>query len=565
MASTIKVLDPRVDVVEDGPINHIVLQGGRLVNQQIVVSDSWGAPNTDIVSDISFTINPPSTTTIIDRMIKVRYFVAVLITTVGNNPTDIDEALVQPGDNNNALRQMPMSSIIDTTTVQINGESFSDTTGDIVKPMLHYGLTTEAQSRYCSTTPMCPDAYQEYYDWQNYGSAKNPLQEYGNMSDKDPRGGFTFSKSAEYVGVVPSKVVKYYYEITEPLFLSPFSSGFQVNNDVQGFVNVNQMNLNLRFKSGGLISGIWSNNPYNNDGTTPLNADAVITNIAVQFYQAPEVLLTYISPDVNQLIPPLQILPYKKPLLFKKDIGSFASFEQKVETTDSIKLSQIPRKMYLWCSIKPSSTTPWLKSDAYLTLRNLSILWSNQTGLMSSATPQQLYEISVRNGLEKTYTQFKNFTGSVFCCEFGTDIGLLDDLAPGTQSQQLIQIQATWKNTSTKTHDYIFNYMFLLEGTISITENSARCLLGSLTPADVINAKRQPDKMTISYAEYNGGGNFFQNLKSFVRKLGGFGNKVLSGPIGVGLRAAFPEFSPIIEGVHSAAKMAQGAGRRRLR
>jgi hypothetical protein len=71
--------------------------------------------------------------------------------------------------------------------------------------------------------------------------------------------------------------------------------------------------------------------------------------------------------------------------------------------------------------------------------------------------------------------------------------------------------------------------------------------------------------MTISYAEYNGGGNFFQNLRSFVRKLGGFGNKVLSGPIGTGLRAAFPEFSPLIEGVHQASKMAQGAGRRRLR
>jgi hypothetical protein len=52
----------------------------------------------------------------------------------------------------------------------------------------------------------------------------------------------------------------------------------------------------------------------------------------------------------------------------------------------------------------------------------------------------------------------------VFCCEFGKDIGLLDNEAPGVQGQYTIQVTPTFKNTGTNpfTADFLKNLMNFL-------------------------------------------------------------------------------------------------------
>ena len=256
-SQNIKVIDPRADVSGDMIKNHVILQGGRLTTQSIITSDSWGAVNTPLVSNVNFTINPPSTTTIVDRHIMIRYNVKLIFTTNGvEDPLDV----VSPGGDGNAgfngLRQFPMSSIIDTTTIQINGESISDNTSDILHPMLHYGITNDAINSYNSCSPTMPDQFQTYYAWVAQGNNRNPLGQYGDNVVVDTRGSF------EEVGRDAISATKCYieYVITEPLFLSPFSSGFSTKLE-QGFVNINQMTIDLRFKSASQIGYIWCSTP----------------------------------------------------------------------------------------------------------------------------------------------------------------------------------------------------------------------------------------------------------------------------------------------------------------
>lgn len=480
---TVKVIEPRVNVKADVEKNHAVLYGGLRYNEQVNVADSWGTPSTQPIQAL-WNIFPPSTQTIVDRFMKVRVYLEV--------ETDAD---LQLG-TNDALRQYPISSIADVLTVQINGESISDNLADKVHAMLCYSDRSD-WNKSNSLTACEPDNYQEYADYAIFGSAKNPLADYGEASAYDPRGGFP---------VEPLAPNKFRTVVTEPILLSPFYNGD--GDQEEGFVNVQQFNISYRWKSD--LSKVLSHSALGNP----------ITNVTVRFYQAPEILTTYITPDLTQPIPQLQVLPYHKPQEYIKagtpsNLAPGAS--DATPTSDSIKLSQIPRRMFIFFRHE-RSTSNYETSDSFLVIERLDVLWNNQSGLFSQCGTQELYEISRRNGCNLSYPQFSKYRGSVFCAEFGKDIGLLDNEAPGVQGQYTIQIRATVKNTSSSNFTADFYVVMLNEGTFSVAENMARASLGNLTPQAVL-ASKASDELDYSHYENLQGGSFMSKLKNLVKKV----------------------------------------------
>ena len=479
---TVRVIEPRVNVKSDLEKNHVVLMGGLRYNEQINPADSWGSAGTTPIQAL-WNIFPPSTQTIVDRFMKIRCYMEIT--------TDQD---LQIG-TNDALRQFPISSITDVLTVQINGESISDNLGDKVHAMACYGDRDE-WNKSLSMSASSPDNYQEYADWATYGSAKNPLSNYGEASAYDPRGGFVY----EVIGPRVIRVV-----VTEPILMSPFFSG--QGHVEEGFVNVSQFNVAFRWKSD--LSKVMSHSSLGN----------AITSVDVKFYQAPDLLTTYITPDLTQPIPQLQVLPYHKPVEYIKGStpsGLVAGASVQVNS-DSIKLSQIPRKMYVFVRHERSASD-FKTSDSFLAMTNLSVLWNNQSGLFSQASSQDLYEISRRNGLNLSYPQWAKFRGSVFCCEFGKDIGLLDNEAPGVQGQYTIQVNATFKNTGTNAFTGDYYIVMVNEGTFSISENMARASLGNLTPQSVLMSKESDELSSHQHAQLEGSG-FFSKFKNLVNKV----------------------------------------------
>jgi hypothetical protein len=518
----VKVIEPRCNVKADTEKDHVVLTGGLRLNEQINAADSWGSAGTTPVQ-ASFTVNPPSTSTIVDRNIKVRCFFEV----------STDQPL-QLG-LNDALRQFPIASIMDVLTVQINGETVSDNMADKIHAMLCYGNDAETRRGDTSTSPSMPDNYQEYSDYSVYGSGKNSLSNYGEQAVEEGRGGFP----VEVLSSTSFRVV-----ITEPLFLSPFLNGLHMSDE--GFVNVNQMNVNMRWKQN--ISQILSHSSLGN----------AITSVSVSMYRAPELLTTFITPDLTQPIPQLQVLPYVKTQEYIKQMGSIAPGISTRVVSDSIKLSQVPRKIYLFARHQ-RSTSDFSTSDSFLFLENLSVLWNNQSGLFSSATAQDLYRVSKGNGLNHTWSQFSKYRGSVFCAEFGKDIGLLDSEAPGCQGQYTIQVQATMKNVSTSDFTGEFYMVVLNEGTFSISENFARASLGNLNQQMVLMAKQSPELHHLTYSQLQGGG-FFSGLKNIVNKIARGVQTVASSPITQQLVGTLaPEFAPALGMVGQVANVARRA------
>jgi hypothetical protein len=105
--------------------------------------------------------------------------------------------------------------------------------------------------------------------------------------------------------------------------------------------------------------------------------------------RAPEILTTFITPDLTQQLPALQVLPYSKTQEYVRAMPTLTAGSSTTVVTDSIRLSQVPRRVYLFARHQ-RALADQNTSDSFCSIDNLSILWNNQSGLLASASAQDL-------------------------------------------------------------------------------------------------------------------------------------------------------------------------------
>jgi len=490
----IKVVDPKTNIKGDVEKNHLVFVGGERVTYTTNTADSWD----NTINNATWSVVPPSDKTIIDRNIKVRAFIEVEV----DQPLDIGT--------HDALRQMPLSSLIDVTQAQINGEAISDNTGSTLHAMLCYGNDAELREKHLSESPAMPDCFQKYEDQLVFGNGRSPLNDYGETAVETPRGGFDYTISAD--------LKKLTCVITEPLFLSPFQ---QYQNMDEGFINVNSLRISLRFKS--QLDRILSH-------SIAPGVDQ-ITTVSAKFTDAPQLLINYITPSITQPLPELQVLPYHQMQQYIRNEATISAGAEKVVISDTIRLSVIPEKIYLFVAHSEQSKS-FKVSDSFCAIKSMSVSWGNQSGLLSSATPQQLYRMSQENGLNYSFPAFTKYRGSVVCLRMGKDIGLQANEAPGVNGSYNIQVQMTVENTNTEDFEPTFYMCVCNTGTFSIGANSARASIGNLSGDMVLSARGSDAEL--DYHQAFAGAGFWQGLKRFAHKVAGTVGK-LAVPVGTAL------------------------------
>ena len=518
MSEIYKVLEPRVNVVPDTEKTHMVLLGGQRVQQATFVADSHSN------NGCNFSITPPSSTTIIDRYIRVRSYIEVSL-----QGGDLDLT------SHDAFRQFPHSSILDVINVEINGETISQQIGSHLHAFLCYGNDANDRRKSWTTSPSMPDTYQEYNDFLTHGSAMNPLADRGENSIDIPRGAFS-------VQVINSSTVR--IEVVEPIWISPFYAG--LGHQVEGMVNVNSLNISMRYKQD--LGRCFSHSVHEGD---------TVTGATASFFQAPELLMTFITPSLTQRLPEVQVLPYLQPVHYQRSVPQLAAGATLTVMSDTVRLSQIPKFLYLHFP-HSEATKSFTVSDAFCAIERVSINWGNETNLLGNATKQDLYEISVRNGLNVSFPDFENFKGSVIAVEFGKDIGLLDFEAPSVQGSYNIQVQVDIKNMSSSPFTPVFNMSVINEGTFTIGPNVARASLGNLTPEMVLAARdNAPQVHHIGYYEIRGSG-FWSGLKTMVHKIAHGVGKV-AGPVATAL--GHPEMGAAVGNIARGVEKLTGSGR----
>jgi hypothetical protein len=301
-----------------------------------------------------------------------------------------------------------------------------------------------------------------------------------------------------------------------------------------------------------------------------------LTTLTATIIGTPQVLITQITPNVSEKIPEFLSLPFENvtpyPTQFNAPVLSNAVYTYS--SINTIQLNQVPRKVYIWSAISDNAyssvSAPFgsYVTDAFSELQSLSITFNNLTGILSSATEQDLYNMTVKNGVHLSWPQWQGTvgsgsttaTGSILCLDFAENIGLPEDLAPGVSEKFNFQIvNAVFRNCSPNTITPTLNVVFCYDGILTLNGTVAYSISPLLTSQEVLAA---PTFERMAYKEIKDmyGGDFFSGVKRVFEKVAPFvrGIRQFAAPIA---QAAFPGYAGPI-GMASNALQSVGLGGR---
>lgn len=433
-----------------------------------------------------------------------------------------------------ALGAMPLHSLCTTIQSTINNTTVSVNINDLLAPLLKIHDSRELNA-YNSMTPTYTDNYKFYADGVNANN--NPLGSYHNIADEDiiPRGAFSdvIIGSSWTAGSAPTGALStaggaqtFYvqFTVTEPIFgLSPWTwAKCQSNN--QGIYGIN--NLTFQMQMNPTSSRVFR---------SANNYQQVVT---VQEFRDSELLLNYLTMQPSQLVSARNVVPYLEfPRFLSTYNNPIPAGQEAVISSQSIQLQQIPDSMLIFVRRQLGQLTP-STSDYFLPIENVSIQFNNQSGILASMSQQGLYQLSRKNGLNMTWSQFKgsaNFNdsttgigstiplcGSVLWLNFFNDIAQNQDyFAPGSLGQFNIQVNARVRNNNAVgAENNLELVMVPINSGVFVTERGQSSVYtGLLTREDVLNTSTQ-EGYTRSDVKRMVGGGFLDGLRSVMGKVG---------------------------------------------
>lgn len=479
----VEVIDKRCNI--GNTREYGVLKGGSEVSWQPFPSTSFNN------SQIQITANPPSQAIIINRKIWVKFQFALAFA----GPAPVLGNLVQYG-SNDAPRAYPIMSVTNTAQVSVNNDQVSTNLNQYFHAFTRYDNSRKKICDYSMSPAMC-DQFIRYE--QGLGSTRNALGLYAdssNMSD-EPRGDFAGLNVTTNTPTTSTATL----EVTEPLFLSPFYFG---HGDESGLIGIQNMSFTFTL---GDLTRIWSHSPGGN----------TFTNFTVNITGA-SVLLNYITPNLLERIPKAISWPYYEVTPYPTTDGSaLLPGVSRTLTMNSVQLKSIPRRMYIFARRRDQDLT-YQTTDTYARINTATVTWNNRTGLLSTATQQDLYQMSIRNGCDLSFNQWTKFVGSVLCIEFGTDIGLAPNESPGIIGNYQLGLQINITNLD-PTDSIIFSLYVVVcnEGTFNMINQSVQHMIGVLSPADVLAVTARGPSVSYEGSHNVYGGDFWGDVWSGIK------------------------------------------------
>jgi len=401
----------------------------------------------------------------------------------------------------------------------------------------------------------------------------NPLGDYNNSSAdvQWQRGAFQYTSvvnptvAGTGANVTLSNVV-INAVLTEELWLSPLLFD---NCEAPGLTGIKNMNFNFSLNTN-LGAALWSS------ATQSGSTSRTITNIAVTFPSTPSLLFRFITPKLLDMYQPEPVYSLYNVERYTTDLKSVAAYPAPpvVYPTQNIQVNSIPNKIYIFARQQNADQT-FNSTNSFLAISNVSISFDNRSGIMASASQSQLYQCSVRNGLQMTWSQFcggpvwsfgptgtpgttgVGLTGSVLCLDPALDFGLNSVSSNGILSNINLQINVTLQNMNSVSALNATLYVVLVsEGSITIANGNVIKQIGVLTRDDVLNAKTSDYTVEDLKSSAYSGGSFLSTIKDIGRFVKD--NKVVSRALGAYGKSGAPYSE--VAGIGSSIADALGAG-----
>jgi hypothetical protein len=561
------VKDPRLDVTDT--IKYAVIKGGQNVTNSKFAAVSASS------SQLVFNVQVPSEQTIIDRRVLLRATLTVGITSVGG----LANTLVCYGVNA-ALASFPLHQCMDTLSATINNNTVTCNIKDVLPAILRL-LDDDDLIYHNGASPAFNDIVGLYYN-------NTPASDYAYLANSNTgiwgvtdakrfhRGCFPIkANNSTAPGVKPvvpaafndgATLLNYVtYEITEPLLLSPFMFSNTKSNN-QGFYGIQNMNIVANLNNGARC--FRGPTPSASSFLKPSGTGASqgITGISIDMWSVkPELLFTFITPHPSDLMPARNIVPYYElpryinsgqdeiALAVTTAGGGALTMPTVLAKFNAIQLNQIPDKLIFYTRLKAGAAEqPWGQPDVSLPITNISINFNNNSGILASATTQELWQMSKNNGANTSWPEFLGYgtgvnndggspasgqptvnavplSGSYLVLEFGKDIQLTEDFyAAGSLGNFNLQCNVTIANNTTYAAvagDWELVVITMNSGVFVCERGTSATYTGILTKQDVLDASAQ-EYYTHDDVKRLVGGGFFDSIKSGLSSLAKKGMKM---------------------------------------
>ena len=510
----IAIYEPRLKL--DNEREWVIVKGGQSVTTNKYPSQNFSN------SSMNFSTNPPGKKNVLDRHVIVEVPVELTFTalTVGG------QNVVQGG--RDAFRSFPIASITETLTCTINGFPVTIESAKIAHVLENFHNGVDVGNTYQSLYPNMRDTFQNYED--GFGSDKNPLSMYKDYTANIPRGAYEINTLAHSIDGLNSKSVLN-ATLREQIILPPFLFD---DSQAGGFTNLDTLEFNFNLSPS--LERIWSRQL---DG----HPAGQLLSLGVKISQ-PIIFLNWITPRDTQIIPDSIKYPYFQVSRYDtavvEALPEVAPLATKPIVSQLLQFNSIPRKIYIYVKKNDSDVNASVSSkvsstDTFFGINSINISWDNNARILSSATPVNLYEMSVNNGLNYDWPSWSGLTsiipagngamtkqglkGSIVCLCPGVDFGLRNAQAEGVLDKINFQVTVEAKNINvTKPLAPMLCVMCVYDGFLQIFDNSCRAIIGAICNADVIST---PISNNISYHEIQKiyGGSFFSKVRDTGSKL----------------------------------------------
>ena len=490
-----RVVDKRTDITEQR--YYKIFQGGQDQTIQAFGANSYNQ------SAANFTVNTPSLDTIIDRLVWIEFPITITLSGPGSNTYGNNIISYGQGD---AFRAFPIDAITNNCQVLINGVSVNIPSYQAIRHLMRFYDWQKSFTNNLSMFPDMLDQTERYGDALN--SIRNPLANYFSSDAwSNPRGSFP-------VNIISNTTTQAVVQalITVPLFVSPFI--WNAKDEEPGLIGIQNMQINYNFNSN--FQQIWS---HSDDPTAQS-----ITNVQFGYYGQPQAYFTFINPRETARVPKSPVYSYYSFNDYPTSGPTVSVQGQQFQlTSNQIQLSSIPSIIYIMCRPADSSYTV-TTTDTYAQPMALSLLFDNKQGLLSGADTNMLYNVSVGNGMNLSWSQWSQYTGGIIAVVPGRDFGLNPAQASGLIGKYTMAVQGTFKHLSSATIQYEMN--ILVASVLTIPEpGQAITQIGVLTAEDVLNAESLPG-MSSEVVRSVYGGDFFGSLKNIFSNIKSGFNKV---------------------------------------
>jgi len=530
----VKILDSRI--VQPAP-RYAVNEGA------VEVSNVPFAANNASSSSLTFNINVPSNNVFIDRDMTITATVLMAVdvsidasaqgAVFPTSPADSWNQILKFG-TNCSLPAFPLQSLMNTLSVTINNATVTTNMKDTLYELLR--LTNMKKNHLQRTTPTMLDKYADYN--QSNELDNNPIHGFGKAleSDNVPNGAYSNVQFCDANGnavteqtyalpkAAPAskklqKTIYYKYTVTEKLVLSPFIFS-EENDDEVGLYGINNIQIIANMGDASRNLRIWNNSSVTTFSNVRFNGQNP--------FNKPMVNAVFRTPSLSIPLPEQSIVPFLETPRYvsaNNNITIPAGGSQRLQMS-GITLTQIPDMLLIY--VKPQQM-PSNYGDFYLPIQDITMMFDNRSGLLSSMTREQLFEISVKNGLNMDYNQFLGsayvdnsykkvpLVGGFLVLRPGVDFSLTSGSASGLGGNYNLQFSVNVKNQLGV--DVVNPSLYCVavnSGFFISSGGSSRYSTAPLTEADIIQAPVEATSQELSRMV---GGSWWSKIGSSIKNI----------------------------------------------